>query len=136
MKQFVLVACVLCLAVFVAGCKKESTPLVKSDGTPAGQVVGSTTGEAGSETGTPGDVPGDSTTGTAAPSPLGSGALSNNNPSINDSGEMIKQDGGNPPPPGRVWCDNCHGHLPKEDAVTKDGKTYCMACAAELKIGN
>lgn len=144
MKQCFLVACVIGFALFTVGCNNDKdTPLVSGGETPGSQISGDpgTTGEPGSETGTPGTVTTDPTTGSTtgttgagSQSPLGTGALGANNPSINESGEMIKQEGSNPPPPGRVWCDNCKGHLPKADAVTKDGKNYCMACAEELKI--
>lgn len=127
-------------ALFTLGCNKEKTPLVSGGQTPGSQLSGEnegTTGEMDSETGTPGTTPAVPTTGTPGATtgaPVGSGALGSSNPSIDSNGEMVKQEGGNPPPPGRVWCDNCKGHLPKEDAVTKDGKNYCLACAEELKI--
>lgn len=37
------------------------------------------------------------------------------------------------PPEGRVWCDACGGHMPREDSVQVDGKTLCLACAEEAK---
>lgn len=65
--------------------------------------------------------------------PLNNGSAPTTNPALDSSGKEVKFDGQNPAPEGRVWCDNCHGHLPKEDAVALNGKTLCMACAEELK---
>ncbi|MDK3156320.1 hypothetical protein QPK87_06995 [Kamptonema cortianum] len=36
-------------------------------------------------------------------------------------------------PAGRVFCDLCGGHMPKEDSVIIDGKTLCLADAEEYK---
>jgi formylmethanofuran dehydrogenase subunit E len=57
------------------------------------------------------------------------------NPSLDDSGNMITKEEGKPAPEGRVWCDVCGGHFPKEDAVSVAGKTMCPADAEEAKGG-
>ncbi len=130
-----LVLMVAVAGLLLAGCNKKETPLVSTEGTKTG-----TTGEtAPSTTGTSGEP---STTGTSAATSTGTtgsatstpGQLKTENPAIDESGQMIKKEEGRPAPAGRVWCENCLGHLPKEDAVTKNDKTYCPACAAELKL--
>ncbi|QYK54467.1 MAG: hypothetical protein KF824_06100 [Fimbriimonadaceae bacterium] len=132
-----LIALSLMAGFVLSGCNKSDTPLV-----PNKTASESTTG---SENPT---APGDATD-VALANPSGSGTTSTpglpggtapaipqktENPSIDSDGKIIKHEEGRPAPVGRVWCENCKGHLPKEDAVTKNGKTYCPACAAELKL--
>lgn len=131
-KQLVF-AILIGVMLFATGCKKE-TPLVKTEG--SGQSTAQSTSTDDSSTENPGD-PGtenpDTPTSNVPGNPLGTTAKPDVNPSIDANGNMIKKEDGKAPPPGRVWCDSCGGHLPKEDAVTIDGKTYCMACAEEIK---
>lgn len=137
MKQL-LVALVLGACLLVAGCnKKGGDELIKTGGnTPAtaqekkeGNNLGVTestlkdsvlSGKAGPGKSTPESV-------------IGSTTLQTTNPSIDSEGNMITKEAGKPAPEGRVWCDSCGGHLPKDDAVEKGGKTLCMACAEEAK---
>ncbi len=146
MKRLLFPVLMLIFALLVVGCdnKGKDTELVQ----PKDSETGSTTGSTGSGTGTTGDASGTTTgtsgsasttgsTGSAGTSTgtSGTGMAPTENSSIDSSGAMIKHEEGKPAPAGQVWCENCKGHMPKEDAVTSsDGKSYCMACAAELKI--
>lgn len=138
---FAALACVALSAL--SGCGnngKEKLSEVKDSQSATGTTsgggpaeTGSTTGSSpigGATSGTPGNA-GSAISGTSTP--LNNGSAPTKNPALDSKGQEVKFDGQNPPPEGRVWCDNCHGHLPKEDAVTVDGKTVCPACAEELK---
>lgn len=130
-------------ALFAGGCNKDKTPLVETGGGMSTGTSSTNPDAGGTETGTTGEAStgdlGAATTGSAGTPGLGTSGgtgasiAAGVNPALNASGEMIKKEDGKPAPEGRVWCDNCKGHLPKEDAVTKNGKTLCPACAEELK---
>jgi hypothetical protein len=143
MKRIVFLVLTLVFAFLVIGCnnKGKDTELVTTGGAsgdPTSVSTGTPDSATGSTTGTEGTTPMPGTTGTAGSTTgsatAGSGVAPTENASIDESGAMVKHSEGKPAPAGQVWCDNCKGHLPKEDAVTSGGKTYCMACAEELKI--
>lgn len=127
----------LIVSIALCGCNKSDTPLVpnKTDsGSTTGEATPSTTGDATDVALNNPSNPGDPATGTAGAGTATGVPPKTDNPSIDSSGKIIQHEDGRPAPAGRVWCDNCKGHLPKEDAIAKNGKTYCPACAAELKL--
>jgi len=126
----------LIASISLGGCNKGDTPLVPnktgSEST-TGEATPSTTGDATDlALNNPSNPGGDPATGTSAPGTAT--PAKTDNPSIDSNGKIIQHEEGRPAPAGRVWCENCKGHLPKEDSVSKNGKTYCPACAAELKL--
>lgn len=133
----------LAIALFgsmaLIGCNKKGDDALIETGAGTGVSGESAPDSGGGESGTSG---GEATQGTSAPIPGlpstngGSavpGGAPTANPALTESGEIVKKEAGKPAPDGRVWCDSCSGHLPKEDAVKVNGKTLCMACAEEAK---
>ncbi|MFM9873035.1 MAG: hypothetical protein ACKVQS_06165 [Fimbriimonadaceae bacterium] len=142
MNRLAFLVLALIFALVVVGCngKGKDAELISTGGSVGSGTSGSTENPStpGATTGTEGTTPGSGAIGATTGSPTsGSGMAPTENSSIDSSGAMIKHEEGKPAPEGQVWCENCKGHLPKEDAVTSaDGKAYCMACAEELKIKN
>ncbi len=132
-KHLALVIALAC-SICVIGCKKDE-PLAKTEGAnTSSSMPDGTTGEPSDSTGAPSPGGPDTPTSNTPGNPLGGGTTPpNTNPAIDSEGKLITKEEGKAPPAGRVWCDSCGGHLPKEDAVTLAGKTYCMACAEEKK---
>lgn len=134
-----LIVVSLLAGIVLGGCNNKSTPLVPNKtGTESttGETAPSTTGDATDVALADPSAPGGTTPSTGIPTPGSTPAnpTQTENPSIDSSGKIIQHEDGRPAPAGRVWCENCKGHLPKEDAVSKNGKTYCPACAVELKL--
>lgn len=145
MKRHTFLVLTLFFALFITGCngKGKDTELVTtgdSVGSGSSGVTGSSSA-GGNTAGTEGSANLPGATGTPGTSQAGSGTVGSGmapteNKSIDSSGAMVTHSEGKPAPDGEVWCENCKGHLPVADAVESGGKSYCMACAEELKIKN